>query len=95
MGAVAENASYVPDHELRRRAAVFLRQRHNDAVLHPHRPSKRCVRFYGDVVLLADVSDVGLSVERVDLDLVDFGMDSRLGGHQLLDLRVVWVSAER
>ena len=60
-----------PDHELCRRARVLVRQRTNGGMLHSKGSCKWRIGLDNDVVLLAERSDLGSGVERVDFDLVD------------------------
>lgn len=55
-------------------------------MIHAHGSREWCVGFDDDVVFLADLSDLGLGVERVDFDLVDGGLDARVGSHEFFNL---------
>lgn len=56
-------------------------------MLHPPSPSERSVCFDDDVMLVAEGSDLGPGVERVNFDLVDGWMQSRFRCEKLLQLR--------
>lgn len=76
-----------PYHQLRRCALVLVRELHNRRILHLVGACQRCVRFNRNAVLLAVLGKLGASVEWVDLDLVDGGLDAWVRGEELVDLR--------
>ena len=68
-----------PDQDLRWSAGVFLGHGLDGGILHFQGFHERAVGFDDDVVLLAELGDVGSGEERVHFDLVDRGYDPGLG----------------
>ena len=60
-------------------------------MLHAQGANEWGVGFDDNVMTLAESSDVGARVERVDLDLIDGGRDSWLRVQKLLKLQLLLV----
>lgn len=77
------------DKDLGRRNGVLFGHVDNGRVIHTLSSSEGSVGLDGNVVLGASGADTFLSVERMDFDLVDHRRDTRVGGHELLDLESI------
>lgn len=71
--------------QLRWRARVAFCQRSECWVGHAERSNERSVRLDDDVILLAEVPDLGSRVEWTDFDLVDCGHYPRFVLNQFLE----------